>query len=114
MMYTVTEMEIMCFQPKIYQRECEKYCLFENDKSKRTFTDLIYYANFVILQSIDAYKHNFLDIYNLRAIYDKIDSYVYSADMLDIDIIVNKLRNEILVDVLDMEILDIRVGLCND
>ena len=65
---------------------------------------LIYHANFAILQIVVALQEHYIDDTTASWIYDKIDAYVDSAELLGIMRVIAKINEEILNDMLNLKV----------
>lgn len=63
---------------------------------------LIHHANFAILQIVIALQGHYIDDMTASWIYDKIDAYVDSAELLGIMRVISKINDEILNDMFNL------------
>ena len=123
---------------KAFEEECEKYCIckktdnfYTSDNLKTSanlkksdnlkisddlyiLDNLISHSNFVILAAVNDLREGMIDDFEVYKIHDKIEALVYASDMLGIKKIIDKLNEEILWDLLNINMMEAIVVLCND
>lgn len=97
-MYTIEEIKKLQYDEEFRIDEGDRYCLV-SPQGKEITEDIVHnQANFCILQTINAYREQYIDSNRANFIINKIDAIVYSLDMLGSELVIYKLNKEIIED----------------
>lgn len=95
-MYSIEQIKELQKNDKFFQEEGDKYCLVSLLGKPLSVKDVSNQANFCILQIIDAYKKNYLDMKKANDLINKVDVFEYSADLLGPEKVIYKMNKEII------------------
>lgn len=102
-MYSKYEADLLLINSKFYTRESNAYCLIKPYVGCYNNENMHNYANYTILSLAAAVKGSIINEDVFDSLYYKIDALLYSADMLSEKQVIEKMKNEILLDILEID-----------
>lgn len=97
-MYTIDEIKQLQIDEDFFISEGDRFCLVSPKGKELTGQIMENQAKFCVLQTLSAYKDKKINKNQANFIIDKIDSFVYSVDMLGVEKVIEKLNKEIVED----------------